>query len=308
MNTSELALVVFTIAAQMSVGAFIVLGVVHFFAARRFGMPCADRMSDYALLAIGPVMVLGLIFSFFHLGNPINAPRAIMNLGSSWLSREILFGLLFAGVGFVFAIMQWRKLGSPLLRNILAWVAAVVGILLVYSMSMVYYSLDAVPAWSSWATPASFFTTTVLLGALAVGVAFIGVYTWLRKNATAEIEQQREVLSASLRWVTVAAVVALGLHFVIIPLYMAYLAVSGPVAEKSASIIMEENGVWFALRLVLLFIGAGLFSLFINQLALQKKNFVLLSTLAWSAFVLVLAGEVIGRFLFYLSYARVGLM
>ena len=138
MNTTELALVIFTIFAQMSVGAFLVLGGVHFFATRYAGIEEADKLSTYALLAIGPIMVAGLIVSFLHLGNPINAPRAIMNLGTSWLSREILFGVLFAGVGFLFALMQWRKWGSPNLRNIVALVAAIFGLglvaLLVYSM------------------------------------------------------------------------------------------------------------------------------------------------------------------------------
>ena len=138
MNTTELALVIFTIFAQMSVGAFLVLGGVHFFATRYAGIEEADKLSTYALLAIGPVMVVGLIVSFFHLGNPINAPRAIMNLGTSWLSREILFGVLFAGAGFLFALMQWRKWGSAGLRNIIALVAAVFGLGLVFSMAMVY--------------------------------------------------------------------------------------------------------------------------------------------------------------------------
>ena len=89
MNTHDWALVAFTIMAQMSVGSFVVLGIVHFFAARRAGPAEADRLSDRALLIIGPVMVLGMLASFFHLGNPINAYNAIGNIGSSWLSREI---------------------------------------------------------------------------------------------------------------------------------------------------------------------------------------------------------------------------
>jgi len=38
MNVREWALIAFTILAQMSVGSFLVLGVVHFFAARKDGM------------------------------------------------------------------------------------------------------------------------------------------------------------------------------------------------------------------------------------------------------------------------------
>ena len=111
MSIREWALILFTILGQMSVGAFLVLGLVHFFAERKAGTAEADRLSDRALLAIGPVLVLGMLASLFHLGNPLNAYRAVANVGTSWLSREILSGVIFAVLGGLFAIMQWRKIG-----------------------------------------------------------------------------------------------------------------------------------------------------------------------------------------------------
>ena len=54
MNVREWALITFSILAQLSVGSFLVLGVVHFFAARKSGEEEADRLSDRALLAIDP--------------------------------------------------------------------------------------------------------------------------------------------------------------------------------------------------------------------------------------------------------------
>jgi anaerobic dimethyl sulfoxide reductase subunit C (anchor subunit) len=64
--------------------------------------------------------------------------------------------------------------------------------------------------------------------------------------------------------------------------------------------------VLFATRQVLLFLGAGVFSLFTYMVARDAKNFRLVSTLAYTAFALVLVGEVIGRYLFYASFARIG--
>src|SRR5512140_1401715 len=112
MNVREWALIAFTILAQMSVGSFLVLGVVHYFASHKSGMENADQLSDRALIAIGPVMVLALIVSLVHLGNPLNAYRAVTNLATSWLSREIFFGVLFTVAGGLFAIMQWRKIST----------------------------------------------------------------------------------------------------------------------------------------------------------------------------------------------------
>ena len=306
MNTSELALVIFTIAAQMSVGAFLVLGGVHFFATRYAGIEEADKLSDLALLAIGPVMILGLIVSFLHLGNPLNAWRAITNLATSWLSREILFGVLFAGFGFLFALIQWRKIGSPGLRNAVALVAAAFGVGLVVSMAMVYYTLPSVPAWNNWATLAAFFATTILLGALAISAAFVAGYAYLQRRGESETEKQREILTITLRWMALIAVLVLGFQFIVLPLYMGYLAVSGPTAERSAEILVVEHGLLFAMRLLLIFLGAGVFSLFIYVVARSTQNLRLMSTLTVVAFVLVLAGELIGRYLFYASFARIG--
>ncbi len=160
MNVREWALILFTILTQMSVGAFVVLGLVHTYALRKAGPEQADQLSDRALLAIGPVLVLGLIGSFGHLGNPLNAPRAITNLGTSWLSREIFFSVAFVVVGGVFALMQWRKLSTFAVRNLVAWVAAVLGLIAVLSMSQVYM-LRTVPVWNTSIVQFGFFSTTV---------------------------------------------------------------------------------------------------------------------------------------------------
>lgn len=306
MNTHDLSLVIFTIAAQMSVGAFLVLGGVHFFATRYAGIEEADKLSDLSLLAIGPVLVIGLIVSVLHLGNPLSAWRAVTNLATSWLSREILFGILFAGFGFLFAIMQWRKLGSPGLRNIVALIAALFGVGLVFSMAMVYYTLLAVPAWSHWATLATFFATTILLGSLAIGAAFVAGYAYQTSRKHEGNEKQRQILEITLRWMALLALVMLGVQFIVQPLYMGYLAVAGPAAEKSASILVDEHGALFALRWLLLFLGAGVFGIFIYKVASDAKSFRTVSLLAYAAFALVLAGELIGRYLFYASFARIG--
>ena len=131
MNTREWALVTFTILTQMSVGSFFVLGIVHYYANRKAGMKEADRLSDYALLSIVVAFGLALLASLLHLGNPLNAPRAITHVATSWLSREILFGLIFGILAAVFAFMQWRKIASFAVRNVIAWVAAIVGLALV---------------------------------------------------------------------------------------------------------------------------------------------------------------------------------
>lgn len=165
--THELPLVIFTIAAQMSVGSFIVLGLVHVFNAR---VPAStmDRIADPALFAIGPLLLLGFIASTFHLGSPMRAINALGHVGTSWLSNEILAGSVFLVLGAAFALMQWRKIGTPRLRQLVAVLAALCGVVLVLCISQVY-SLRTVPAWDTWHTPVRFWSTTLMLGSLAVG-------------------------------------------------------------------------------------------------------------------------------------------
>ncbi|RYV49292.1 dimethyl sulfoxide reductase anchor subunit family protein, partial [Pengzhenrongella frigida] len=187
MNTHELPMIIFTVLGQMSVGAFVVLGIVQVAAARRYGAGAIDKVTDPALYAIGPALVLGLGASMLHMNDITNTLNVVRHLGTSPLSAEIVFGVAFAGLGFVFAAAQWFKWGTPRLRQVLAGLTALVGLGLVASMSMIYYTLVTVPAWHSWATPVQFFTTTFLLGTLAVGAALTGAVMWRRRAWTTDI-------------------------------------------------------------------------------------------------------------------------
>lgn len=303
----EWALIIFTVVMQMAVGSFVILGGVHFFANRKYGVAEADKLSDRALLAIGPVVVLGLIVTIFHLGNPANAPRAISNFGVSWLSREIVLGLAFGVGGAVFAFMQWRKIATPQVRNAVALVVAAIGLVLVYAMASVY-RLPTIPAWDNLATPVSFFITTFLLGALAMGTAFVLNYWFMRRKGLDEKSPQTAALSTTLRWIALLCIVLLGLHFLVIPLYIASLAVqTTAAASQSVSILLNENGLVFALRLVLVFLGAGVFAAFVYQGATSESRVRVVGNLAVAAFVLVLVAEVLGRYLFYASMVRIGI-
>lgn len=305
MQTQELALVTYTILTQMSVGAFVILGLVNWYALSKTDEKNANEMSDRALLAIGPVLVLGMLASFLHLGNPINAYRAISNLDSSWLSREILFTLLFVATGAVFALMQWRKVGSFQLRRIIALVAAAFGIVLVYSMSNVYM-LAAEPSWNSIATPITFYITTFLLGGLALGVAFVLNYYYLKSKDRADIGIQSDLLRTTLKWIAVGSIVLLGVQLIVVPLYVSQLSGGNAAAVESASLLTTEYGWVFLLRLVFVVLGAGLFGIFLYRNALLNKERMMASGVV-SAFAFVLVAEVLGRVLFYATHIRIGL-
>ena len=65
--------------------------------------------SDHApLLVVLAVLSVGLFAALFHLSTPLQAARAIVNFSSSWLSREIVFGSLFAALLSAMVWSEWR--------------------------------------------------------------------------------------------------------------------------------------------------------------------------------------------------------
>ncbi len=306
MNARDWALITFTILVQMSVGSIWVLGVAHFFAARKYGAEEADRLSDRALLALVPVIVLAFVASLLHLGNPFNAYRAVAHLGSSWLSAEIFFGVIFAVLAFVFAFLQWRKIGSLVLRDVFAWLAALDGLVLVFVMSNVYL-LQSQPAWNTWATPVSFYATTFLLGSMAMGAAFVANYGYLQRKQPGCADLQCTLMREALHWIAIAAVVLVGVELVVLPVYLATIAVGSPAGLASIQLMIGAYGWALVLRVILAFVGAGVLALFLYQNAMSAGHEKMLGTLAYAAFVIVLVAEVLGRLLFYATHVRIGI-
>ena len=315
MNTHELPMIIFTVLGQLSVGAFVVLGIVQVAAHRRYGAAAVDTVTDPALYAIGPALVLGLGASMLHMNDVTNTVNVVRHLGTSWLSAEIVCGLAFAALGFAFATAQWFKWGTPTLRRVLAAVTAAVGLALVAVMSMIYYTLVTVPAWHTWATPVQFFTTTFLLGTVAVGAALTATVIWRTHHTTTADAHDAagngatapttDLLAACLRGLGIAAVALLGAEFLIIPLSITTLtATGGAAAAQSATVY---TGAWFIARLTLVFTGAGLLAAFVLRYATTRTHPRTLALLTTTAFTLVLASELIGRSLFYDSMTRIGM-
>jgi len=59
--------------------------------------------------------------------------------------------------------------------------------------------------------------------------------------------------------------------------------------------------------MALVFIGAGIFAFFLYKNAASAGKEEILATLVYGAFVLVLIGEVVGRYLFYATHTSIGL-
>lgn len=293
----ERSLVIFTLLSQMAVGIFLTVGGLHTWIALQTNLRIANLFTDRILLTAGPLVILGMLASFFHLGSPLNAWRAISNLRTSWLSREILCASLFAGLGGLFALVQWFKLGPFALRLPLAWLAALSGLGLIYSMGRVYM-LRSVPPWNSRFTLLSFFITTTLLGSLAAGITLAWELAILGHSRLAEqmLRQAAVPLLLPLRWIGISALIILGIQFIAIPWW---------ALQQTTSAARQQYRLALGLRLGLLFCAVLVLSTLLVSpyTLLSSRTLMLASTLAFAGVVL---SEIIGRIIFYETYAREG--
>jgi DMSO reductase anchor subunit len=147
----EAPLVAFTLLVQTAVGAL-------------WAMLWLLRRAEFLpMLLTGACLGVGMLMSFAHLGTKRNAWRALSHLRKSWLSREILYTLVFAA-GWLATLAALLLGFNTALPGVLT---GLVGLWLIHCMSRVY-ALRTVPAWNSWRTQARFFISAGLLGTLAV--------------------------------------------------------------------------------------------------------------------------------------------
>jgi anaerobic dimethyl sulfoxide reductase subunit C (anchor subunit) len=303
MNTRELALITFTIFGQMAAGAMLVLMVVRAYLATKAKTEEVNDMLNGPLFIVVPLMGVALLASLLHLNNPVNVLRASPNLGSSWLSREVVLGLVFVVLAAVYTFMQWRKLGDNGLRTIIGWIAAVAGMVLTYAMSRVYM-IRTQPAWNTVATPVSFLVTALLLGGLAVAAAMIVTNNRAEKQSA---EKRLPLLRQVLQSIALGAVILLGIEFVVLPVYMGYLATQGSAALESLHLMVGPYFGALVLRLLLIFAGAGILGTYLYRNAGLPGREKAMAGLTYGALALVLVGEVMGRILFYATHVRIGL-
>lgn len=304
MDTREWALLIFTILGQTAAGLMIVIMVVRTYITRRAGSKAADQLTDRPLYWVVPIMAVAFIASLFHLGSPLNITRAVPNLGTSWLSREVVIAVIFVIFAALYTFMQWRKNGSEGLRNVIGWIAAIVAAAYIYAMSMVYM-VATQPSWNTLATPLNFFAGSLLLGVLAMAAALVFERAGLGKEKAAK--EAANLIYAVLQGLAITAIILLGIQFLVLPLYLAHLSTQGTAALQSLNLMIGSYGVLLFFRLVLVFAGAGVLAAYLYRNASMSGKEQTLTNLAYGAFALVLVGEVIGRFIFYATHYRIGI-
>jgi formate dehydrogenase iron-sulfur subunit len=209
------------------------------------------------------VALLALLASTLHLGRPIHAMRALKMWRRSWLSREVLFFSLFAIAAAAYSIPLWLGAHGT------AWIGGLTVSLGVCGVgaSARLYLVPGRPAWNSPLTIAEFGSTTVLLGACGISILTHG--------------------SASAR-------------FAVLGGFILALTTAGlKLARLAFSRVHELHGSWQLLSTVF-----TNFLLVRFLLPCAGLAFLLPGSSVWihiAAAALMIAGEFMGRYLFFVS-------
>lgn len=277
----EWSLVAFTIVGQLAVGIYVFVGGPLFLGAASPGGPAGGARLALVLAVLGCLAVAtGL--SLFHLHNPFRAYNVFSNLGTSWLSREIFFELLFLGITGLLGFREWRGAAGGDFAKALFVSGGLAGGLFILAMSRLYM-LPAVAAWNHAHTPLSFCLTSLMLGSLASSVVF-GLST------------ERPVFYRVLPAIALVSVAACLVNAVFLaPGRGIFGAKAGPSLRApgvgtSRLHVARVSGLSGAAVLLAAGVAAGA-----GRVAgIAGRPAVLIV-----AFVLAAAGEISGRFLFY---------
>lgn len=287
----EWPLVAFTVAGQAAVGVFLLVNIPILLTR---GTPYAARTKWWlvGLALVGGLMVLAALVSFFHLHHPLRARRVLSNMRTSWLSREIFFELGFIALVVLAAFLALRVPSqSGLLTGVLI-AASIAGILFLLAMSKLYM-LPSVPVWNQAYTPLSFTLTALNLGAMVT--AFVTRFRSMPRDHSSIF------LFFSFFCVGVEILIAL----LAAPRHGLYGFRPGPSLrppDKTPRFLHLGRLTFLAAGFFLL--GAALYPP--SDLMTPAGSGPGSNGLLAMAFVLVLAGEVAGRFLFYGLLARPG--
>jgi anaerobic dimethyl sulfoxide reductase subunit C (anchor subunit) len=248
------------------------------------------------LAVVFGLLVLAALLSFFHLGHPFRARRVLANLRTSWLSREILFELAFlAFVALAFVLVRTGNTQGLFFKTVLGG-AALAGSLFLVSMGKLYM-LESVPSWDFAYTGISFFLTALTLGAMATA--------WITGAPTGNPNSYFSTL-----WTVAFFFIAGDVFFaaILTPRYGLAGFRPGPSLRPPASAprMLHFGRLAFlagGLILIVLAMGVDIPGALNVQKDVARHMGRPLLTLA---FVLVLMGEVAGRFFFYGLAGRPG--
>ncbi|MGC5328019.1 dimethyl sulfoxide reductase anchor subunit family protein [Brevibacillus sp. SYSU BS000544] len=277
----EWALLFFTLMMQAAIGGMCMLWLFQFKLAKTVSQDVLFATMKKPLMTVAILSLVGMAASTIHLGTPTHAFYTISNLGTSWLSREILFTGMFI---FGTLITLYLSLKNKQVPGGLALATALIGLADVFVMSSLY-THTFVNGWNSLNTYGAFYGTTLILGSVLVASFMTGsLKTSNRSEASQEVT----------RYSFYAALIGLVLELVLGVIYGFSIPAPEAIQATPAVTLLEYLQPAVLIRYLLAIVGVG----FMGFLAAGKsvKN---TTQVAYLALAIVFVAEFIGRYVFY---------
>jgi formate dehydrogenase iron-sulfur subunit len=156
-------LAVMLVLTQLAVGAFLTDLLLRTFTDRGTGV-----LPTFDAVVVAAAGALALAASVFHLGRPWHCYRAVIGLGHSWLSREVVAFGGFTGLAVPYAMVLWfARSTSQTLPQVLGGVVAALGIAGI-ACSVLIYTTTHRSSWRPLAVAAKFGLSAAICGLATV--------------------------------------------------------------------------------------------------------------------------------------------
>ena len=186
------SIVLFTTIAGAAQGVAVALA-----AATLAGRAPADALGPM-LWVVTAMLVAALTASFFHLGHPLRAWRAVLMWRTSWMSREVIVLPAFISIVGAWAVLATIAPARHDAGQVFAWLAIAGALVLWYCTAMIYACIRFIQEWAHPLTIVNYAMLGLASGLVTAGA--LGVIV-------GEIQFARDVgawavASTALAWLT----------------------------------------------------------------------------------------------------------
>jgi formate dehydrogenase iron-sulfur subunit len=298
-------LVIMLVLTQLSVGAFIAWLTLEPVLSQNL----TEKLRPLHAASALSFGLLALVASLFHLGRPQFALRAVLGLGHSWLSREIVAFGLFAGLAsayagaVIFAEIADRFISAETYNfgvKLLGWSVAASGMLAVFCSTMIYVFTRR-ECWTMLRTGIRFFMTSAVLGVATVWLSIL-VATLIHPSQELNgfVSEGGALLCRALMGLTAAKLIwEAAIFWHLLNRKMTPL-------QRSALLLTNELSNATLARFALGILGGILMPiLLLNQAesATEIAQLVKFVAVAGILFAACIAGELLERYLFFAACA-----
>ncbi len=305
MNVREWALPIYTILMQLAVGALFVLWLIRTFIKPKFSSEQLDRIMRNPMLVISFTVAVAMIGAHFHLSKPFHSFLAFRNFQTSWLSREITFTVLFFfTLSVLWALSRYKNEHGRLITA-LGWLSIIFGFIVIYCMARIYL-LPTQVAWNSPTVIVSFYTTAFLLGIMAIACLLVMDLKFAELQKADDIELRVQMIKYSIGWLTLAACLTVVVSMGVTLYQLNFLSQGDATAQTSLQLLFELYTPLFVTRLFFIGVAPLLLGYAVKRMFNIGSDPQSLFVPVYMSCLLILIGEILGRFLFYATHIRVG--